>query len=128
LTVSSISVEPAELKPDQLCQLRVELTNKGAQIASQLGFTIKLNDQVLGIYANQLFMYPIEPNATAEFRLYNFWTSESSRPFPANGKMSIEVILNEAQWMQREVEGEVTTWTPLGEVEGLPSNERLALQ
>ena len=128
LTVSAVRVEPAGLKPDQLCKLHVQLTNKGTQIASQLGFTVKINDQILGVYGNQLFMYPIEPNATAAFRLYNFWTSETSRPFPTNGKMTIEVTLNEAQWMQREVEGNETTWTPLGEVEHLPNSARVELR
>ena len=128
LTVSAVRIEPNQLKPDQLCKLHVQLTNSGKQIASQLGFTVKINDQVLGVYGNQLFMYPIEPNATADFRLYNFWTSETSRPFPADGKMTIEVILNEAQWMQREIKDKETTWQPLGEVEHLPQSGRLELR
>lgn len=128
LTVSAVRIEPADLKADQLCKLHVELTNQGTQIASQLGFTVKINDQILGVYGNQLFMYPIEPNATATFRLYNFWTSETSRPFPSDGKMTIEVTLNEAQWMQRKIEGNETTWTPLGEVENLPHSAQLELR
>jgi hypothetical protein len=60
-----------------------------------------------------------------ELALYNFWTGETGRPAPADGKLSVEVSLREAKWMERSVEqaeGEppVDVWTPTGMVEGLP--------
>jgi len=66
-------------------------------------------------------MFPIAPGTSEQIKLYNFWSTETSRPFPASAKLVVEVSLVDAQWMQiRDVEG-VETWQPLGQIQGLPS-------
>ena len=120
LTVEKISVEPANPGPDTLCKLRVTLRNAGKEIASQLDFHVSINGQELAVYRNQLFMFPIEPEQTAEIKLYNFWSTETSRSMPKDGKLKIEVSLVGAQWMKIETEEEVEIWKPLGPVDHLP--------
>ncbi len=133
LALTVVDVEPANPGADTLCRLKVTIRNDGDQIASQLGFNVKLNGEELGVYGNQLFMYPVPAGGELEIPLYNFWTTETSRPtMPANGKFAVEVELREAQWMDisiekeiveragEQVEEEVEVWTPLGPVTGLP--------
>ena len=140
LAVTKIDVQPANPGPDTLCRLSVTVRNMGEQKASQLGFSVKLNGQDLGVYGNQLFMYPVPAGGELEIPLYNFWTTETSRPqMPANGKYGVEVSLLEAQWMDismeketveqagQQVEEEVEVWTPLGAVPGLPVSASITL-
>lgn len=129
LSIEEIVIEPAKPAADTLCQLRVRVGNKGTETASQLAFKVTLNGQDLGVYGNQLFMFPVEPNAENEIRLYNFWTTETSRPtMPANGKMTVEVALTEARWMKIEDDDEgVEVWTPIGDVENLPVSKSVTL-
>jgi hypothetical protein len=132
LTLEAVMVEPTSPAADTLCRLRVKLRNSGEQIASQLGFAVSLNGQDLGVYGNQLFMYPVAPGATEEIRLYNFWTTETSRSMPADGKLRVEVTLKEAIWtrveMETDEEGEIEVWTPIGPVESLPVKAEVTLQ
>ena len=128
LTVEKISVEPASPGPDTLCKLRVTLRNAGKEIASQLDFRVSINGQELPVYRNQLFMFPIEPDQTAEIKLYNFWSTETSRSMPKDGKLNIEVSLVGAQWMKIETEEEVEVWKPLGPVDHLPVVGNLTLE
>lgn len=128
LTVEKISVEPARPGPDTLCKLRVTLRNAGKEIASQLDFRVSINGQELAVYRNQLFMFPVEPGQTAEIKLYNFWSTETSRPMPQDGKLKIELTLVGAQWMKIRTEDEVEVWEPLGPVENLPSASELTVE
>ncbi len=128
VTVEEIVVEPGAPGADTLCRLRVKLKNSGDRIASQLGFTVRINGKDLPVYGNQLFMYPLEPGAVSELKLYNFWSTETSRPMPADGRLELEVELKEAQWMDISTDAEgVEVWTPLGAIEGLPVSARVAL-
>lgn len=132
LTVEEVIVEPSSPAADTLCRLRVKLRNRGDKVASRLGFTVRLNGQELGVYGNQLFMYPVPPGAVEEIPLYNFWSTESSRPMPAGGKLKVEVTLTEAVWTKSEMEkddqGEIEVWTPLGAVPGLPVGSSVTLE
>jgi hypothetical protein len=120
LSITTITVTPAAPGPDTLCQLRVELRNGGDRIASELAFAVKLNGQELPVYRNQLFMQRLDPGKTATVRLYNFWTTETGRPAPADGKYRVEVSLLAARWYQVAMEKDVEVWTPVGAVPGLP--------
>jgi len=120
LALAAIHVTPPSPSADTLCQLRVDVTNKGDRIASQLAFTVKVNGQELPVYRNQLFMQRIDPGKTSTVRLYNFWTTETSRPAPADGKYRIEVTLREAKWYEIATQDGVEEWTPLQPVPGLP--------
>jgi hypothetical protein len=128
LTVEKISVEPVNPGPDTLCKLRVTLKNAGKEIASQLDFRVSINGQELAVYRNQLFMFPVEPEQSAEIKLYNFWSTETSRSMPKDGKLNIEVSLVGAQWMKIETEEEVEVWKPLGPVDHLPVAANLTLE
>lgn len=133
LAITQVTVEPQAIAADTLCKLRVTVRNDGDEIASQLGFDVRLNGQSLTVYDNQLFMYAVPAGGELEIPLYNFWSTETSRPeMPGNGKYVVEVDLREAQWMDismekemveragEQVEEEVEVWTPLGAIEALP--------
>lgn len=128
VTVEAVVVEPAAPGPDTLCRLKVKLRNAGDRVASQLGFRVTINGQELPVYANQLFYFPLEPGGTMELPLYNFWTTETSRPAPANGKLDIAVTLLEAKWFTISDDEGVEVWKPLEPVDGLPSEASISLK
>jgi hypothetical protein len=132
LKLEEILVEPDSPAADTLCRLRVKISNAGEQIASRFGFAVSLNGQDLGVYGNQIFMYPVAPGSTEEISLYNFWTTETSRAMPADGKLRVEVTLKEAVWTQvateTDEEGEIEVWTPIGPVDNLPVQAAVTLQ
>lgn len=124
LTLESVSVRgPVEGESpgvDSLARLSVRIANRGEEIASAFAFTVEVAGHELPVYEKQVFLKPVPPGETVELALYNFWTSETGRPAPAGGKLTVEVTLREARWMRRTVKEEVEVWTPLGAVEGLP--------
>lgn len=128
ITIESITVEPSTPAADTLCKLGVTLRNHGAEIASQLDFKVKINGEALPVYRNQLFMFPLPAGEAAEIKLYNFWSTETSRPMPKDGKLVVEVTLAAAQWTKVSMEDEVEVWAPLGEVAGLPQSKSLTLE
>ena len=128
ITIETITIEPSAPAADTLCKLQVTLKNHGAQIASQLDFKVEINDQMLPVYRNQLFMFPLQPGKSADIELYNFWSTETSRPSPKNGKLNVEVSLVAAQWTKVSMEEDVEVWQPLGEVEGLPHSKSVTLE
>ena len=75
ITVESITIEPSSPAADTLCKLKVTLKNHGSEIASQLDFKVRINDQALPVYRNQIFMFPVPAGETAEIKLYNFWST-----------------------------------------------------
>ncbi len=130
LSIDEIVVTPDKPGADTLCQLRVKLGNQGEQPASQLAFQVKVNGQDLSVYGNQLFMFAVEPGKENELKLYNFWTTETSRPdMPKGGKFTVEVTLTEARWMRiGDDEDGVEVWTPLEDVAGLPVSKTITLE
>ena len=128
VTIEAILVEPAKPAADTLCRLSVELKNNGSQVASQLGFKVVINGTEIPVYSNQLFMFPLPAGETTKLALYNFWSTETSRPMPKDGKLKLEVTLLEAQRTKIEMVEGVEIWTPLGEVPGLPSSASLTLE
>lgn len=106
--------------PESLVRLTVAIANRGERIASALAFTVEVAGQELPVYRNQVFLKAIPPGGTTELRLYNFWTGETGRPAPADGKLTVVVTLEEASWMEVADEEGVEVWKPLGAVEGLP--------
>ena len=128
VTIESITIEPPAPAADTLCKLTVTLKNHGTDIASQLDFKVKINGQMLPVYRNQLFMFPLAAGATSDLKLYNFWSTETSRPFPEDGKLNVEVSLVGAQWTKVTMEEETEVWQPLGDVEGLPHAQSVTLE
>jgi len=127
LTLETVKVDPASPGPDTLCRLTVTLKSSGAKTASALGFRVKVDGQELPVYRNELFFRPVAAGATAEVKLHNFWSNETGRPFPTSGRMTVEVTLAEAQWMDVKTENGAEVWTAAGPVEGLPVSKSVTL-
>jgi len=127
LAIVAATVIPPDAGPDTLCQLRVEIANRGDRIASQLAFAVKVDGHELPVYRNQLFMQRLDPGKTSTVHLYNFWTTETGRPVPADGRYRVEVTLREAQWYEIVTRGGIEEWSPLATVPGLPTAITLAI-
>ena len=131
LTLEAVKVDPASPGPDTLCKLSVTIKSAGAKTASALGFRVKVDGKELAVYRNELFFRPVPPGnpagSTTEIKLHNFWSSETGRPFPAGGRMTVEVTLVEARWMDVKTESGAEVWTPVGAVEGLPVSKSVTL-
>lgn len=121
LAIVAVTATPADAGADTLCQLRVDVANKGDRIASELAFAVKVNGQDLPVYRNQLFMQRLDPGKTTTVRLYNFWTTETGRPAPADGKYRIEVTLLNAKWYEIALKDNVEDWTPRDPIPNLPT-------
>lgn len=123
LTIESVEVgapEGKQLGPESLARLTVKLANHGKETASVLAFTVEVAEQELPVYRNQVFLKPVPPGEPVELALYNFWTGETGRPAPADGKLTVEVTLREARWVEVTQEEDTEVWTPGDPVAGLP--------
>jgi hypothetical protein len=127
VTIESVAVTPPRPGPDTLCQLRVSLRNRGAKPASELAFEVRVNGVELPVYRRHLFMQRVDPGAPTELRLFNFWSSESGRPAPADGRYTVEVALTAARWYEITREGEDEVWTPGEAVAALPARATATL-
>ncbi len=127
LILESIKVDPASPGPDTLCRLSVTLRNAGSRRASALELQVKINGKELPAYKDRIYLQPVEPGATREIRLFNFWSTEPSRPAPAGGKLQVEVTLVRASWMDKETKDGAEVWTLAGPAEGLPVTKSLTL-
>lgn len=131
LELTGLRVDPSPPTPDTLCRLWVTLRNDGDEAASLLHFKVRINGHVIDSYEEDAFVVALAPGNEQEIRLFNFWSEEAGRPAAAAGKFEIEVILEEASWVEIEssTNGEAArveeeTMTPLGPVPGLPSTLR----
>jgi hypothetical protein len=114
LKIVGVDVQPANPGPDVLCKLRVRLHNSGKQPASDLGFRVTVNGQRLASYVNHVFHTTLEPDKDTDLPLYNFWSSEASRPYPGDGRLALDVRVIEARWLDSQSK------SPTGAVEPLP--------
>lgn len=78
----------------------MEIRNSGSEPASHLTFQVTVNGQRLAPYLNHTWVTELQPGRETEIQLYNFWSSESGRPFPKDGRLVVEVRLTGARWMQ----------------------------
>ena len=62
---------------------------------------MKVNGKPLTAYDKRLYLIAVEPGATRELHLFNFWSTETGRPAPADGKLNVEVTLARASWVQK---------------------------
>ena len=128
LGIVSVRVEPARPGPETLCQLRVEIENRGREAASRFAFAVRLGEEPLKVYDGELILQPIAAGESAVLRLHNFWSSETGRPFPRDGRLRVEVTLTEATWVRIEEKDGAEDRAPIGSVEGLPVSRRVTLQ
>jgi len=127
LALPSIEIRPAAPGPDTLCQLRVKLRNGGTKKASVFAFTVRVNGEPIPVYKRQVYLQTVDPGSVAEIQLYNFWTTETSRPAPKDGQLRVEVTLDEARWVEVRTEGGAEVATPGDKVPGLPVSASLAV-
>lgn len=128
IVIESIIIEPAAPAVDTLCKLRVALKSSTDRTLSSLRFTVTINGKALPVYRNQVFVEPIAPGKVTEVKLYNFWTTETSRPAPADGKLVVEVELDEARWMKMSTDPQGVEVWELGEaVPGLPVSKSVTI-
>ena len=127
LSILSVTVEPAAPAADTLCRLRVQIRNAGARPASHLVFRVRIGPHELPVYGKLVYLQALPAGASSEVRLYNFWTSETGRPFPADGKLAVEVTLLEARWVRVETVDGAEVTTPLEPVAGLPVSRSITL-
>lgn len=121
LRLESVEILPAKPAPDTLCKLRIKIRNSGTQTASRLALNVRINGERIPGYDNLLLFQPLAPGATTDVPLYNFWSTETSRPRPKDGKLAVEVEIRKAEWMKLEKDQSgAEVWTPAGEVPGLP--------
>jgi len=128
LAITAVRIEPAAPAADTLCQLRVEVKNAAERPVSALDFGVALGGTPLKVYEKQLFLENLAPGATTEIRLYNFWTTETGRPAPADGKLRVTVTLRAAQWVGITTEDDGTeVWTLGDAVPGLPVAQEIVV-
>jgi len=108
------------VSPGTLCNLKVKLRNRGTQKASTFGFAVKINAQEMMVYDKALYMRLVDPGTTSEIVLHNFYSTEPGASPPKDGKLTVEVTLKQAQWVEIKKESNVEVSTPVGEVQGLP--------
>jgi hypothetical protein len=126
ILLEAVRVDPATASAGTLCQLRVVLRNAGTRNASELAFRVTVNGVELPAYGRRLFMARLEPGESRELRLFNFWTSETSRPAPADGRYTVEVGLVAARWFDIETGSSGETWSPREPVGGLPATRAVS--
>ncbi len=102
VTIEALVVTPDQPGLDTLCQLRVRLRNEAEQPVSGLRFVVRIGGKPLTVYETQVFMDVLPPGATTEVPLYNFWTTETDRPAPKDGKLALEVTLVDARFLRIE--------------------------
>ena len=129
LALAGISVTPPDPAVDTLCELRVKIRNDGRRAASRFAFDVRVNEVPLAVYKHLLYFQTVPAGATVELRLYNFWSTETSRPAPAEGQLRVRVGLVGARWVDvvKDQKGTETS-TPAGPpVAGLPSESSLVI-
>jgi len=119
-------IEADGASPGTLCNLKVKVRNRGAQKASRFGFGVKINGRDMTVYDKMLYMQAVDPGSTGEIALSNFYSTEPGGPLPKDGKLTVEVTLKQAQWVEIKKEDNTQVWTPLGEVKGLPFSKSVS--
>ena len=102
LRIVSVDVQPGNPGPDTLCRLQVRIRNTAKVPVSDLAFRVTVNGQRLAAYVNHVFRVVVEPGRDTDLRLYNFWSSETGRPYPADGRLAIEVRVIGARWFDAQ--------------------------
>jgi hypothetical protein len=98
LAIVAVDVQPSKPGPDALCKLHVRIQNVGTVAASDLSFQVTVNGKLLGNFLNHTFRSTLDAGKATDVPLFNFWSSEYSRPYPTDGRFIIDVRLTGARW------------------------------
>lgn len=120
LALASIEMSAAETELPRLVSLSVGIANESERPITALGFEVVVEGVSLPVYDNQLFMQRLAPGETTTVDLYNFWSGETGRPNPTDGKLDVTVRLREAKWLTVSKEGTTDVWEVGDAVPGLP--------
>ncbi len=122
LQLKGLSISPSKPGVDTLCKLRVTLSNSSPGVVSALRFDVSVGGTSLAVYERQVFMDALEPGKETEVELFNFWTTETGRPAPKDGKLAVTVSLREARSTTISTDDSGTeTWTVGDPISALPS-------
>jgi hypothetical protein len=98
LRIVTIDVQPTNPGPETLCRLRVTLRNSGSGTVADVKFEVKVNGHRLVTYLNHAWYVALASGKDLDLQLFNFWSSESGRVFPKDGRLTVEVRIAEAHW------------------------------
>ncbi|MDA8019518.1 MAG: hypothetical protein MPN21_18905 [Thermoanaerobaculia bacterium] len=104
LTLVAVDIQPEDPSAETLCRLGVELTNQGEQPISGLRFAVSVNGHSLPVYEKHVFLDVVPPGGKVNVPLYNFWVTETGRPLPEKGPLTVEVRVVDARWTRVELE------------------------
>ena len=127
LTIDSIRVTPDAPTASTLCHLTIAVTNATDRPISRLGLAVTVNGRPVKAYERTLYMQTLRPHATTEIPLYNFWTTESSRPASADNRLVLEVAVVRAAWTIVTTPAGVPTMAAAGSVAPLPAAKRIVV-
>lgn len=115
VSIEAVSVAPQSPGPGVLCTLGVQLKNTGTHTATYFRFKVKIDGQDVAIYNVESFAVNVAPGTSETITLSGFWS-----PATAKANFTVELTLLEGQWADVKHEGNTSTTTPIGAIEGLP--------
>lgn len=120
VVLEAVWLEPTGTEEPVLVRLAVELANRSERSLTAFGFDVEVEGVELPIYERQLFMRQLGGSETLTLDLYNFWSAETGRPAPADGRLDVRVTLREARWLEVKTENGMEIWETGDPVPGLP--------
>lgn len=127
LVFAGLRMSAAETDLPKLVSLSVEIANESERPITALGFEVVVEGVSLPVYDNQLFMQRLAPGETSTVELYNFWSGETGRPNPEDGRLDVTIRLREARWLTVTKEGTTDVWEVGDAVPGLPLEAKATL-
>lgn len=122
VSIEAVSVAPKSPGPGVLCTLEVRLKNAGTHTATDFRFRVKVDGQDVAIYGIESYAVNVGPGASNTIALHNFWSPASAKP-----SFAVEVTVLEGRWADVKREGDTSTTTPVGPIEGLPVSATLSV-
>jgi hypothetical protein len=117
VSIEAVSVAPQSPGAGTLCTLGVRLKNAGTHTATDFRFKVKIDGRDVAIYNIESYAVNVGPGASDTISLHSFWS-----PAAAKATFTVEVTLLEGRWADVKREGNTSTTTPIGPIEGLPAS------
>ena len=115
VSIEAVSVAPQRPGAGVLCTLGVRLKNTGTHTATDFRFKVEIDGQDVATYNNESFAVNVGPGGSDTIALHSFWS-----PATAKADFTVEVTVLEGRWADVKREGNTSTTTPIGPIEGLP--------